>query len=108
MDYLGMNPNAASKGGVETMTLAESYESLADRLKAIVESCKAVAGEPEVKNGYDTFGETWMTDVNQTAAHGKSVGGTTTITVSDGTGTDITNAADQSVTAPPVTPPGIG
>jgi hypothetical protein len=107
MDYVGMNPNQASAGGNETMTLAESYGSLRGDLMGTLESCIAAAGEPEVTGGYEDFGEKWSTDLALTAEHGRSVGGNATITVTDGTGTDQDNALGFGILPPMPAPPTI-
>jgi len=107
MDYVGMNPNQASAGGSETMTLAESYGSLRGDLMGTLEGLIAAAGEPEVIGGYEDFGEQWSTDLAKTAEHGESVGGNAKITVTDGTTTDQENYGNFLVDITQPTPPTI-
>lgn len=107
MDEFGTNPNPASASGTETMTLAESYRTLRSDLMGSVGRCVGAAGEPEVTAGYEQFGETWATDLNATAAHGESVGGTTVLSVSDGVSTDGENAGTVDIPAPRPSPAGI-
>jgi hypothetical protein len=107
MDYLGMNPNQANSAGTQTMSLSESYRSLQGDLMGAVRDCIDAAGEPEVVGGYESFGETWSTDLAKTADHGESVGGTTRLTVADGVETDSENANTNDVPAPAVSAPGI-
>ncbi|PRY55018.1 hypothetical protein B0I28_113128 [Glycomyces artemisiae] len=107
MDYLGMNPNRASAGGDEVMTLAESYGSLRGDLMGTLEGAIAAAGEPEVLSGYEDFGEKWSTDLARTAAHGESVGGSAKLTVTDGVDTDDLNYGNFLIDPPDPTPPTI-
>ena len=107
MDYVGMNPNEANASGGQTITLSESYQSLRGDLMGAVGRCIDAAGEPEVAGGYEDFGEEWATDLNTTAAHGESVGGTTVLSVADGVETDTENAGTVDIPAPKPFPAGI-
>ncbi|MFG3342857.1 hypothetical protein [Glycomyces sp. NPDC048151] len=107
MDEFGTNPNPASASGSETMTLAESFQTLRADLIGAVGRCIDAAGEPEVTGGYEDFGEKWATDLNATAAHGESVGATTVLSVTDGVGTDAENADTVDIPAPKPSPAGI-
>jgi hypothetical protein len=107
MGDVGMNPGEASASGNQTMTLSESYQSLRSDLMESVGRCTDAAGEPEVAAAYQDFGERWATDINTTAAHGESVGATTTLSVADGVTTDAENARTVDVPAPAPSPAGI-
>lgn len=107
MDEFGTNPNRASASGSETMTLSESFQSLRADLMGSVGRCIDAAGEPEVTGAYEEFGEKWATDLNATAAHGASVGGTTVLSVTDGVSTDSENAGTVDIPAPKPSPAGI-